>query len=306
MLATYSGDNSYELNKTLRAFISAFEEEHGALSVQVLDGEDNSFEEISGSLSTVSFLVPKQLVVLKNPSKNKKFIESYEELLTNIAESNDVVIVEPKLDKRQNYYKYVTKRTAYKLFSNLDPNNLQKWVLETVKEKKCTISSSDARYLIDRVGPNQQLLSHELDKLMLYNSHVTRETIDLLTESNPQSTAFQLVDAAFTRNDKRVLDLYEQQRSLRIKPPQIIALLVWQLQAVSIMKTAAERSIDQIAKDSGVNPYVLRKSQGFANKLSVVELRQYIAELLALDVRLKQSNIDADDALKQYLLSLGK
>ncbi len=72
--------------------------------------------------------------------------------------------------------------------------------------------SKDAKYLVMRVGANQQTLSNELAKLLSYDKAITRQTIDLLTEQTPQSTIFELLDAAFAGNSKKAMELYAEQR----------------------------------------------------------------------------------------------
>src|SRR5207302_5372047 len=103
------------------------------------------------------------------------------------------------------------------------------WLSETAKARNATLNPSDASYLVERVGLNQQLLANELDKLLLYNPQITRSSIDQLTDPTPQSTVFQLLEAAFAGRTKQALDLYAEQRGLKVEPQQIIAMLAWQL-----------------------------------------------------------------------------
>jgi DNA polymerase III delta subunit len=221
-----------------------------------------------------------------------------------VPETTDVVIVEPKLDKRSSYYKFLQKKTEYKEFTQLDMNGLAQWLVGKAKEQGGSISASDARYLVERVGLSQQLVGNELAKLILYRPQVSRETIDLLTEATPQSTIFQLLEAAFAGRTRVVLELYEEQRAQRVEPQQIIAMLSWQLHILALVKTAAGRSAGQIAAEAKISPYVVQKSQDIAQKLSLPELKKLVQDLLIIDTRLKREGIDADEALKNYLLQL--
>jgi DNA polymerase-3 subunit delta len=157
---------------------------------------------------------------------------------------------------------------------------------------------------VERVGSSQQLLGGELEKLILYNPQITRETIELLTDATPQSTIFQLLEAAFAGNTKQALQLYSEQRALNVEPAQIIAMLAWQLHVLAIIKTAGDRSPDTIAKEARLNPFVVKKSQNIARKLSLPELKELIGDLLRIDVQSKRTSIDADEALQHYLLRM--
>jgi DNA polymerase III delta subunit len=163
---------------------------------------------------------------------------------------------------------------------------------------------TDARYLVDRVGADQQLLTGEIEKLSLFDPHVSRRTIDSLTEPAPQSTIFQLLEAAFAGRSKQALALYGEQRALKVEPPQIVAMLSWMLHVLAIIKTAGSRTPDQIAKEAKISPFVVRKSQAIARQLTLAELKRLIADLSAIDIKTKRTSIDADEALQHYLLKL--
>ena len=259
---------------------------------------------IQEALTSLPFLSNKKMVVLRSPSASKKFLEEAEKLLAEVPETTDVVIVEPKLDKRLSYYKYLKKSTDFQEFPQLDVNGLAQWLVSTAKEQRGSISPSDARYLVERVGTNQQMLSNELEKLLINDLKVSRQAIDVLTEPTPQSTIFQLLEAAFAGNDKRAMELYKEQRALKVEPPQIVAMLAWQLHVLAVIKTAGDRSPNDIAREARLSPFVVQKSAGIARKLSLAELKKLIVDLLKIDVRSKRESIDTDEALQHYLLSL--
>jgi len=304
MIVTLTGENSFGLQRELHRLIDPFVQEFGDLALERLDGQEADLPRISEALTSLPFLASKKMVLLRAPGTNKKFSEQAEQLLSNPPETTDVIIVEPKLDKRLSYYKFLKKSTDFREFPELDPNGLAQWLVGTAKEKNGLLSSADARYLVERVGANQQILSNELEKLFLYNPKITRDTIDLLTDANPQSTIFQLLEAAFAGHTKRALDLYAQQRAQKVEPPQIIAMLTWQLHVLAILKTAADRPLAQIASEAKINPYVLNKSQNIVRNLTLPQLKKLIADLLKIDTQTKRTNIDADEALQHYLLTL--
>lgn len=304
MIVTLTGTNSFGLRQKSRQIIDDFVAEHGDLALERLDGQEASFDRISEALTSLPFLSAKKMVVLREPGTNKQFALEAEQILSALPETTDVIIVEPKLDKRLSYYKFLKKNTDFQEFLELDQHGLARWLVGTAKEQDGSLNLDDARYLIERVGLNQQLLSNEMEKLLLYDKKISRQTIDLLTEPTPQSTIFQLLEAAFAGNTKRTLNLYAEQRELKVEPQQIIAMLAWQLHVLAIIKTAGDRDADQIAKEARLNPFVVRKSQGIARGLSPTKLKKLVADLLSIDVKTKRINIDPDEALQHYLLQL--
>lgn len=304
MVVTLTGENGFGLQRELNRVVEAFVAGHGDLALERLDGQDAEPAKINEALTSLPFLSDRKMVILRMPGANKTFVEQAEQLLGNVPETTDVIIIEPKLDKRLGYYKYLQKHTDFRAFPQLDQSGLAHWLVVAAKESEGSISSSDARYLVERIGPDQQTLFNELQKLLLYEPKITRQTIDLLTDSSPQSTIFQLLEAAFAGNAKRALELYAEQRALKVEPAQIISMLAWQLHILAILKTAGDRPTDQIAREAKINPYVLAKSQSIARALTLAQLKKLINDLLVIDLKTKRTNLDADEALQHYLLQL--
>lgn len=299
MITTLTGSNSYLVKAELKRLVAEFVKTHTDMGLERIDCEEAEYDRIRESLESLPFLASRKLVVLRTPSASKEFVENAERLLKELPETTDLVIHEPKLDKRSAYYKLLKKVTDYKELNEPDESSLVKWMTG-----EADISSADARYLVERVGNNQQLLANELVKLTAYNPKITRESIDLLTEPNPQSTIFQLLDTAFAGDKKRTLKLYEEQRFNRVEPQQIIAMLVWQLHVISLVKTAGERSDAAIAGEAKINPFVVSKSRKIAVGLPLAKLKELIGNLKQLDKKIKTTAIDADDGVQAFLLSL--
>jgi DNA polymerase-3 subunit delta len=304
MVITLTGENGYGLQAGLTALLAAFVAEHGDLALERVDGEEVEINRISEALTSLPFLASKKLVLLRRPSASKQFLDAHEQLLGNVPETTDVIIVEPKLDKRLSYYKFLQKKTDFREFKELDVNGLAQWLMQQAKEQGGSISSGDAHHLVERVGLKQQLLASELEKLLLYSPKITRETVDLLTEATPQSTIFQLLEAAFAGNAKRTMQLYTEQRALKVEPQQIISMLAWQLHVLALVKTAGERNSQEIASEARLSAYVVQKSQAIARSLSFTELKELVKDLLTIDTRLKRESLDADEMLKNYLLRM--
>ena len=304
MTTVLTGENRFALQQELRRIVDGFVAEHTDMALEQIDGEDAEFDRIREALQSLPFLASKKLVVLRNPGANKQFVESAESLLTDLSEVTDVVIIETKPDKRTAYYKFLKKHTDLKEFNELDTPQLSKWLEGQAAFQGATLEKRDALYLIDRVGTNQLTLQNELQKLLNYDKKITRDSIDLLSERTPQSTTFDLLDAALRGDKAYALELYGEQRSMKVEPQQIIALLGWQLHALAVVKTAGERDATQIASESKLNPFVVRKTLVLARNMSLSTVKELVHSVRILDERLKSESIDADEALQNLIISL--
>jgi DNA polymerase III delta subunit len=172
------------------------------------------------------------------------------------------------------------------------------------KNQDAKLGLPAANYLVERLGENQQLLFNEVSKLAIYDSNITKTSIDLLTEPTPQSRVFDLLDAAFAGKKQRALDLYADQRAQKVEPQAILAMIGWQLQLLSLVKTSEGRSSSQVAKDNGMNPYPVQKAAGMAQKLSSDELQRLVNQALEIDLKSKTSAVDLDEAIKTYIVTI--
>jgi DNA polymerase-3 subunit delta len=288
----------------LKRLVDQFVAEHTDMGLERLDGEEVDYARMREAAQSLPFLAGRKLVVLRSPSANKDFVADFEAFVDGVAETNDVVLVEPKLDKRLGYYKQLKKLTDFQEFALLDGLALQRYLSDYASSQGGSLSSADARLLIDRVGTNQLILQHEVDKLLAHNPNIDRASIELLTERTPQSSIFELLDAAFAGNSRRAMALYDEQRALKVEPQQILAMLVWQLHILAIVKAAGSRSPDAVAKEAKISPYTVRKTTGLARRIGLGTLKELITELREYDVRLKSEALSADEVVRFYLLRL--
>ena len=307
MITVLTGENGFARTQALNKLVQAFAANYGEIAIERLDGESAGVERVRESLQSSPFLAARKLVILRQPSLNKQFTESVETTVAGMAETTDLIIIEPKIDKRSSYYKWLKQETDMQDFSELDEPSLARWLVTAAKEQGGELSPVSARLLVERVGANQQLLASELNKLLTYDQRVTPDSIARLTEPAPQSKIFDLLDAAFSGNARRALELYRDQRAQRVDPAQIIAMIAWQLRLVAVIKSAGNKKPADIVGQAKLSPYTLQKSETIAARLSTARLRQLITDLLAIDVRSKRAGrLDIDEALENYLVGLAQ
>ncbi|MDO8266178.1 MAG: DNA polymerase III subunit delta [Candidatus Saccharibacteria bacterium] len=302
MVRTFTGKNSFTLHASLKEIVSDFLKKSGDFAVEKIDASETDVDSLLQSVQSLPFLSPEKLVVISNIQSNNTLMDRLEDLIDRTAEGVEVILVEPSLDKRKAGYKILQKNTELRDFKEPNPQDLPVWAVEAAKKNGANISRSDANFLVERVGANQQLLINEIQKLSLYNPDIDRHSIELLTDQSLQSTIFTLVDAAFAKNPKKAIELYREQRIARIDPHYIIAMLTWQLQALAQAVFAEEKTESHLVS-LGQSPYTARKSIALSKKISKADMKKMIVDLSELDAQIK-TNTDPDSALELYLLNL--
>lgn len=304
MIVTLTGPNIYALRRRLDELSQEFISEHGDLALERIDAADTPAQTILDSVQSLPFLAARKMIILREPGTNKETAELIEQIISSAGDNCDLIIYEPVPDKRTAYFRTLQKLTKLENFNELDSSGLARWLHEEATLAGAELTITDAAYLVDRVGTNQLLLGNELQKLLIYDKRISRQNIDLLTEATPQSKIFDLLDAAFGRNKRRALQLYEEQRAQKVEPQAILALITWQLQMMVVLQVAGGKSTPEIAADTGLKPYPLNKAANLVGKLPPGKLISMVDEMLDIDYRSKTSAIDLDEALRTYIVTL--
>jgi DNA polymerase III delta subunit len=304
MVITLAGNNSFLMHRRLTELVSKFTSKHSDLALERIDAEEVEAQVILDALNNLPFLATRKMVVVRGLGQNRQATEHVEQIIDSAGEDTDLILYEPLTDKRTAYFKTLKSKTQLEEFNDLDTHGLAKWLAEEAKKRAGSISQGDASYLVERAGTDQALLSNELDKLITYSPNVTRETINLLVDSQPQSKVFDLLDAAFSGKKSRALELYEEQRAQKVEPQAILALITWQLQLLALTKYADGKSAAAIAKDVGMNPYPISKAANLSHKLDEEKFKNMVDFAFEIDVKSKTTPLDLDEALKTYITTL--
>lgn len=304
MITTLAGNNRLGLSWRLRQMLDEFGAEHGELAIERLDGEEVDAQAVIDAVQSLPFLSTRKLVVVRSLSANKSAAEATEQIISSVADSTELIFYEPSTDKRTIFYKTLKAKTQLEEFNNLEAHDLPKWLVGKARELDADISLADAGYLAERVGASQQMLFKEIEKLAIYDTNITRQSIDLLSEKAPQSKIFDLLDAAFAGNKTRALELYADQRRQKTEPQEIMAMLAWQLRLITLAKLGQGKSTATVAKDAGLSSFPVGKAQALASRLNNTQLRKMVFEAEKIDRLSKSKPIDLDEAIKTYITTL--
>lgn len=294
------------LDAELHRRINSYKAKHGDMNLEFCDGAETSYDAILAAATTLPFLADARLVVVRSFASNKQLVENIETFVSHADGDTDVLLVDSKVDKRTAWYKFVSKKTDFTEYAPLDARGIERWVVSEVSERGGTIQGPDARMLIERVGGDQQFLSNELNKLLAYNTAISSKTIALLCDPVPQSTIFMMIESLFNGHLKQALTLYEDQRRQRVEPQAMMGMIAWQMHLVALAKAAGSMPAQEVAREAGVAPFALQKSQGLARRLSMSEIRQLFEYLTNADLRTKTESVDADRLMQTVLIQIAQ
>src|SRR4051812_17147506 len=101
---TLTGENDFARSQALRTLVADFTSVEGDLALERIDAGETEFVRIQEALTSLPFLASKKMVVLTEPSKNKQFADAAETLLKDLPDTTELILHEPKFDKRSSLY----------------------------------------------------------------------------------------------------------------------------------------------------------------------------------------------------------
>ncbi|MEI8187427.1 MAG: DNA polymerase III subunit delta [Candidatus Saccharibacteria bacterium] len=304
MIYVITGKNDFLRTESLKQKISDFSKKHGELSIEKISSDKADYKSIISAISSLPFLVDRKMIILEEPGQIKEFAEAIDEVFGLVSDNIDVLIYEPRIDKRSSYYKSLKKIKNFTEYSELRPNEISRWAEQYVKQNNGKISSANAFKIVDRVGSNQMLIKNEIDKLLLYGQEISTDTIEGMTDQIPRSTIFQLLDNSLRGNKRAVIEIYEQQKKLKVEAMQIMSLLIWQLHILAIIKTSQSTSTNEIVSLTGLSPFSVENGLKLLRQINFAQLSSIIDRTLELDIKMKTVAINPDESLMVLLLTI--
>lgn len=291
MIHLLSGENSYEIGVRRARMIAEYRVGKTDEAVTVVDGTAVAVDELPQLLMGASLFAPERLIVIDDAHSQKVVWEKLAEYLPQVGEGTDVVLVAGSADKRTKTYKWLQKNAEVITSSNLGEPQLVSWIQNKAREKGVEIAPNVARYLVEYTAGDQWQLANDIEKLKLSGQTVTAELIRDILIPNPTSSAFDLLDAALAGQGKRVNELLNGVRSHE-DPYRFFGLLSNQIFAILIIAAAGDRPADTIARDSGLHPFVVRKTQPLARRMNATDRARLASLAATTDMQLKSSGQD--------------
>lgn len=311
MIRLLTGDNDFMIWQTIRLAKSNFDG-----GVEMVEGADLDLNGLADLLAGGGLFAQKKLVVIRELSRNKQIWPQLPNWLDRVDEDTELVLVEPKLDKRTATAKVllkVAKHDEFKTWTERELAHAIKWTLDLASGQGLTLDRVLAEEVVHRSlvasgRPGQAIvdqwrISHTLDKLRAIDS-LTLEDVRQAIEPEPRENSFELLSAALSGNMRLVRDRLEVFRQTE-EPHMLYGLIagqVFQLLAVAV----ADKPLVQVAKDLSVHPYALEKLQPHARRLGGGGALNVLGLVQAGDQRLKTGGAEPWRVLESVLFEIAR
>lgn len=288
-------------------------------NLHVIDGKNAELSQIYQCAQALP-LMSEYVCVVVNDFPLDKLTTSqkkeFSEFLSEISETTvlifwmDNINVDLKTSSWKTIVGYFTKYGDSVNLARRDVRSLCKMLCDGAKKRSCVLSPYNAEYMVSQVGNDLQTLLNEIEKLCAYvpQGEITRDVIDKVVTKSIAAKAFDLSKALVRMDYESAYNILNNLLALKEEPISILGAVSTayiDLYRVKCAKIAGKQS-------TNVGKYYNYKGREFrltnasrdCDKLSILQLRASVDALLAADVKLKSSSVDARLVLEETMVKL--
>jgi len=309
------GEDTYNSLLKLNEIKAKFKEktDPSGINVVTFDGEKFDLEKFSSASSQSGFLVSKRLVIVKNLLKSKlsaDVTESLKGMMDNLKASENIFVFweDGRPDARSSLFKSLTKDKKFvQEFSLLTDDKLALWVKKYVQSQNSQIDSQSLNLLISTSDNNLWQIANDLDKLLAYSQgKITTEAINRLVQPKIDENIFGLIDAIAAGNPALALKMLNEQLEIGLNHIYIMSMIIRQFRIIVRLKSLNDQKFSQaeIAKQTALHPFVIKKSLPLAAKFTLDKLQHIYSQLLKIEKKFKSTSLSPQALLELFILEI--
>jgi len=306
MIFYFYGENSFAIQQQLNALSEQYQKKTGgSLEIERFDMSSDPLSKLLNSLGVIPMFASSRLLIVRDFGLLKLEKAKLEQMLGMVSESTILVLIDSNPDKRSAVYKVLSSLKNAKKFDNLSQPQLVGWIQKLVANEGATIDNRTISVLIEKVGFDQWQLQNEIQKLVNYNQTITVDSIDKLVVPNVEYSVFVMTDALAKQQVGRAVDTYRSLVAQNEPDQKILGAIMYQYRVLALCKIH-EGDTSGWAKQFGLAPYAVSKSQSIARTLTLDKIKAAYKAIIYADMTIKTGQSSSNAALEELLITLGK
>ena len=266
-----------------------------------------TMSELMNACNVMPFLAKVRLVIVEDlfsGTASKEFVKEVVAYLPNLPDTTRLFFLESKALRANHAVLQLAEKSdnAYvKLFSKPEGGALERWIRNQVGEGNGRITPQAVHLLAANVGSELDILTHEIEKLLLYKGEeeIQAEDVGLLSPYAAEASIFDLVDALGNRNSKKAALLFQKKISEGADPFYLFSMFIRQFRLLIQVKELADDGLrpPAMAQELKLHSFVVGKLYQQCQGFSITQLEQIYHHLLEIDVGVKTGQDDMITAL---------
>jgi len=284
------GQDTYRSKEKLNELVSHFKTKVSGLGFFRIEGESFNEAEFQELLKGKTLFEKKYVVVCERVLENKQTADFVLGNLDKLAKTDNMFLFwEEDIDEKtlEEF-----KKSAYKIqeFKPLDGVKLKAWF--AAKKIPLNIASE----IIKKCGSDLWRASKEIEKYQLGG-------LTAKLKETPVYNPFAICDAFAEKNKAKMWIIYQQALRQGIPAEEVFFKILWQIKNLLLVKKLATAGVADIAKESGLKPFVFGKAMRAAKSFSEDELVNYSYEMLKIYHKERRGESELPIEFEKLLIS---
>ncbi len=240
----------------------------------------------------------------QNTDQLLEFIEKYDGENLIVFE-----VFQNKLDERKKLTKTLKKNGQLKKVEQMSEEEIKKWIQSKLNDNFKDIKQDALNNMIELTGINFNIISQELDKLMLFlgdRPTINKDDMNQIINRSLEQNVFLLTEYIQKRQKNKAIQLVKDLINMKEEPIKLLALITSNYRLYYQCKILSQKgySGQQIAKTVNVHPYRVKLALGQVRHYQLEDLLNIINSCAETDYKLKSSYMDKQLILELFILSL--
>ncbi|PAK65403.1 DNA polymerase III subunit delta [Staphylococcus caprae] len=281
---------------------------------------ENDLTPIIEETLTMPFFLDKKAIVVKNAyvftgeKVTKELNHSAEQLMEFIEkyDGENLIIFEVyqnKLDERKKLTKSLKKYAQLKKVEQMSEEEIKKWIQRKLNENYKDIKQDALNLFIELTGINFNIVSQELEKLMLFlgdRPTINKDDVNQIINRSLEQNVFLLTEFIQKGRKNKAVQLVNDLITMKEEPIKLLALITSNYRLYYQCKILGQKgySGQQIAKTVNAHPYRVKLALNQARNYQLNDLLNIIDSCAETDYKLKSSYMDKQLILELFILSL--
>ena len=300
-----SGDDDVKIDAWRARVKTRADEEGGQGSLEQHDAGALPPDALAADLAALTFATGTRYMLIEGVDAWKAaLLEPLERALADMPPETVLVLI--ARGKAQARLAKAVEKAGGEVRDYEAPNarQLGKWTIERAAEQSLKIDADAARTLVQIIGPRQQRLAREVERLALLaypDGTLTTAQITEMAAGESTLQAYELADAIVAGNQRHALATAETLSAQGEPPGRLLYAVVRRLREVhraAELLDAGVRESDAIGQ-LGMPPWLAKRIISAAKKAGRQALEDAICAFAKLEIDLRGGGLRADFSLDE-------
>ncbi|MBI5972626.1 DNA polymerase III subunit delta [Staphylococcus caledonicus] len=269
---------------------------------------------------TLPFISEKKAIVIKNSfmftgeKVSKEITPNTDQVIEFLEkyDGNNLLIFEiyqSKLDERKKLTKTLKNTSKLYKVEQMSEQEMKSWIQNKLHENYKDIKQDALNLFIELTGINFNVISQELDKIILFlgdRTTINKNDVSLIINRSLEQNVFLLTEYIQKGDKNKAIQLVKDLIIMKEEPIKLLALITSNYRLYYQCKILSRKgySGQQISKTINVHPYRVKLALGQVKHYQLNELLNIIDHCAETDYKLKSSYIDKQLILELLILAL--